>query len=239
MAETDKIFENVHKINKESDKNKQTLRVSIGTKAKISIGEFSRNGKCRTNKEIKALDHDMQSQAKLIPFGILDVVTGLVTFIFGTSVETSDFYVDCLILWWKGNKQRYEHITELVINLDNGPDLASNRTQFIKRMVEFTDHIECRVRLIYYPPYHSKYNPIERVWGILEVHWNGTLLDSVEKTLKWAASMIWKGLTPTVYLLSKTYQKGVSLVGQEKKRYELYLDRSSNLPKWDVVIEPI
>jgi transposase len=28
------------------------------------------------------------------------------------------------------------------------------------------------------PPDHSKYNPIERCWGILENHWNGTLLAS-------------------------------------------------------------
>jgi len=32
---------------------------------------------------------------------------------------------------------------------------------------------------VYYPPYHSKYNLIERCWGILENHWNGTLLNSV------------------------------------------------------------
>ncbi len=181
----------------------------------------------------------MQPQTKLVPFGILDVVTGLVTFIFGTSIETSDFYADCLMLWWKENKQCYEHITELVINLDNGPQLASNRTQFIKRMVEFADYIERRVHLVYYPPYHSKYNPIERVWGVLEEHWNGTLLDSINKTLKWATSMTWKGVAPLVYLLDKTYKKGISLIGQEKKRYESYLDRSPTLPKWDVVIEPI
>lgn len=239
IAETDEIFDNVNKVNKEADKNEQILRISIDTKAKVNIGEFSRNGKCRGNRATQALDHDMQPQAKLVPFGILDVVAGLVTFIFGTSIETSDFYFDCLMLWWEENKQLYEHITELVINLDNGPQLASNRTQFIKRIVEFADHIERRIHLIYYPPYHSKYNPIERVWGILEEHWNGTLLDSIDKTLQWAASMTWKGIEPTVHLADKVYRKGISLVGQEMKRYESYLDRSSTLPKWDVIIEPI
>ncbi|WP_419606378.1 ISAzo13-like element transposase-related protein [Thiolapillus sp.] len=39
-----------------------------------------------------------------------------------------------------------------------------------------------RIRLAYYPPYHSKYNPVERLWGVLENHWRGELLDSVEKT---------------------------------------------------------
>ncbi|NRB09761.1 MAG: hypothetical protein HRU34_23665, partial [Richelia sp.] len=26
---------------------------------------------------------------------------------------------------------------------------------------------------LYYAPYHSKYNPIEGCWGILDQHWNG------------------------------------------------------------------
>ena len=59
-------------------------------------------------------------------------------------------------------------IRELVINLDNGPALASNRTQFIKRITEFADRFGVEIHLVYYPPYHSKYNPVERVWGILE-----------------------------------------------------------------------
>ena len=96
----------------------------------MNVGEFSRKGKSRGAEAVNALDHDMRPEAKLVPFGILDVVAGEVTFIFGTSNETSDFYVDCLILWWKENEHLYEHITEIIINLDNGPQLASNRNQY-------------------------------------------------------------------------------------------------------------
>ena len=106
-------------------------------------------------------------------------------------------------------------------------------------MVEFADFTERRIRLIYYPPYHSKYNPIERVWGVLEEHWNGSLLDSIDKVLKWAASMTWKGISPVVHLMNNIYKKGISLIGAEKKRYESYLDRSPSLPKWDVLIKPV
>ena len=58
------------------------------------------------------------------------------------------------------------------------------RTQFMKRLVEFVDRHRIVVELAYLPPYHSKYNPIERCWGILEQHWNGTLLHSVEHALR-------------------------------------------------------
>lgn len=93
----------------------------------------------------------------------------MLTIAFGTSRETSDFIVDCLEQWWQDRREHYGHIRELVINLDNGPELGSGRTQFIKRLVEFADKYDLRIRLVYYPPYHSKYNPIERCWGILAI----------------------------------------------------------------------
>ncbi|CDN11409.1 Mobile element protein [Richelia intracellularis] len=40
-------------------------------------------------------------------------------------------------------------------------------------MVEFVDLLNIPIQLLYYPPYYSKYNPIEACWGILEEHWNG------------------------------------------------------------------
>ena len=60
------------------------------------------------------------------------------------------------------------------IKMDNGPESSGRRTQFLHRMVQFVDAIGKPVQLLYYPPYHSKYNPIERCWGILELHWNGS-----------------------------------------------------------------
>ncbi len=59
----------------------------------------------------------------------------------------------------------------------------------MKRMVEFADKSNLEIVLAYYPPYHSKYNPIERTWGILENHWNATLLSSIKITLEWAKTI--------------------------------------------------
>jgi transposase len=63
--------------------------------------------------------------------------------------------------------------------------------------------------LAYYPPYHSKYNPVERVWGILEKYWNGTLLDSVSKVMGFARSMTYNGISPIVTLVKKKHFTGV------------------------------
>src|SRR2546427_6593672 len=54
--------------------------------------------------------------------------------------------------------------------MDNGPESSGKRTQFLQRMVAFCDAIGKPIQLLYYPPYHSKYNPIERCWGLLELH---------------------------------------------------------------------
>ena len=126
----------------------------------------------------------------------------------------------------------------MVIDLDNGPELASGRTQFIKRLVEFADRYNLRIRLVYYPPYHSKYNPIERCWGILENHWNGTLLDSVETTLNWAKTMTWKGIHPVVHLLQGPYETGVRVAKKAFQQFRERLVRSATLPKWSVTIDP-
>ena len=141
--------------------------------------------------------------------------------------------------WWQDRREHYGHICELVINLDNGPELASGRTQFIKRLVEFADKYDLRIRLVYYPPYHSKYNPIERCWGILENHWNGTLLESVETALNWAKTMTWKGIHPVVKLLEGVYETGIRVTKKTFQPLQQRLQRSDKLPKWSLAIEPM
>ena len=182
----------------------------------------------------------MGIKPKLVPFGIQEIMTGLLTIIFGTSFETSDFIVDCLEQWWNDNKKRLSHINQLVINLDNGPQNSSHRTQFMKRMVEFADKNHIEILLAYYPPYHSKYNPIERSWGILENHWNGILLNSVRITLEWAKTMTWKGIKPVVKLLKAVYERGVRI---DKKTFQATanrINRHSNpdLKKYYMNIQP-
>jgi hypothetical protein len=93
-------------------------------------------------------------------------------FFFGHSKETSDFIADGLETWWSERQALHVGVNKIQIELDNGPEISSSRTQFMKRLVEFVDRHRVAVELVYLPPYHSKYNPIERCWGILEKHWN-------------------------------------------------------------------
>jgi hypothetical protein len=204
----------------------------------LKLGELSRRGRSRGKTAVKAQDKDMDVKGKLVPFGILEVLGGEFTIVFGTSRETADFIADCLELWWSERKSNHPHVRELVINLDNGPELASNRTQFMKRLVEFADRHGLEIHLVYYPPYHSKYNPVERVWGILEQHWNGALLTDRATALEWAKTMTWKGVSPIVKVLDKAFSTGVTVAKKVFQTIKDRLVRNAILPKWDVVIQP-
>ena len=215
-----------------------TLRISLDTKAKVKIGEFSRLGYSRGSEAVKALDHDMGPDAILVPAGVLEVESDQLSVIFGTSRDNSDFMADCLDLWWSTRQACYPHIEKLLINLDNAPEINSSRTQFMNRLVQFVDRTRLTLELAYYPPYHSKYNPIERCWGILENHWNGTLLTSIDTALRWASSMRWRGIAPLVHLLDEVYESGVKLTKKAFRPIAERLQRSDRLGKWSLTIQP-
>ena len=114
-----------------------------------------------------------------------DELTPDFSLLFG-SRETSDVWADALQMWWQHVRAFYGHIKRLVIYLDNGPKNSGRRTQFLKRMVQFADWSGLELRLVYYPPYHSKYNPIERCWSALEKKWNGVILNCLKVILQCA-----------------------------------------------------
>ncbi len=115
---------------------------------------------------------------------------------------------------------------------------------FKERIVELAHQYHLNIRLAYYPPYYSKYNPIERTWAVLEKHWNGSLLDEIETVLNFAKTMTWKGKHPQVTLIEQTYEKGVRLQPKEMEQFEAQVQRLSNqgqekmpdLGKWFVDI---
>jgi hypothetical protein len=210
------------------------LRISLDAKATIPLGEFSRGGKSRV--VVKAQDHDFQPEEKVTPFGLFLPDFKELFLYLTTSKVTSDFIVDCLADFWKEQQFRFPSINKLLVNLDNGPENHSRRTQFMHRLVQFVDETEIEIELCYYPPYHSKYNPIERVWGVLEQHWNGSLLDSLDAVLGFAKTMTYQGLSPCVKLVDKIYESGKKLSQKAMARLEQRFERLPSLKKWFVNI---
>ena len=201
----------------------------------MAIGDVSRGG--FTRGDHRACDHDLGLKEKDMLCGSVDADSAQLRITFGSSYKTSAFIVDALESWWAaGEEGEQAAMARLQIKMDNGPESSGKRTQFLQRMVAWCDAMGQPIHLLSSPPYHSKYNPIERCWGILARPWNGTKLVDVETMIAWAKSMTWKGLHPLVELSRKVYQKGVALSKRAMQVVEARLARHPELPKWDILI---
>ena len=231
IPETDEIFEHLKKTHEKSKNDESILRISLDAKDKVRIGEFSRGGSSRVTT--KGLDHDFYDET-ITPFGLFLPEVNRTYLSMTQSYTSSDFIIDCFVDFWKANKVNYPKVNKLLLNVDNGGENNSRRTQFMKRIVDFVAKEKMAVELAYDPPYHSKHNPIERVWGVLEKHWNGTLLDSISKVMGFAKSMTYNEISPTVQLMDKVYATGVKLSTLAMKEVEKKIVRRAGLEKWSV-----
>ena len=235
IPQTDAIFEEVHRINRTADQEQGVLRISLDTKATVKIGPFSRGGYSR--QEQGACDHDFQSQSTLTPFGILLPESGQSHLWFSESKVTADFMADRIAEMIPRWRKRFDLHT-LVINADNGPESNGHRTQWLKRLVELCDAHQLTIELAYYPPYHSKYNPVERLWGVLEHHWRGQIIATTKKALGLARSMTYRGITPSVRKVTKLYRTGISVARKAMGEIEGRLERKPGLESWFIKITP-
>src|SRR5271169_4060962 len=156
-----------------------------------------------------------------------------------TSKVTSDCIVDRLIQWWETVKDRFSHIKTLVLNLDNGEDKSQPT-----HPIHATPDGICRP-VSHHCPFgllpslvRRKYNPVERCWGVLEHHWNTSLLDSTDVVIQYAKTMVWKGSHPIVELVTTIYETGVKLTEDAMDALEKRFERFPLLGKWFVDIKP-
>ncbi len=134
-------------------------------------------------------------------------------------------------------KQQRPEIDKLFINSDNGPECSGQRTQWLKRLLQLSRDKKIEIELAYYPPYHSKYNPVERFWGVLENHWRGEIISTINKAIGLAKTMTYNAISPIVNLVGKVYEKGISLTPKQmKKEIEPFLIRKDGLKKYFITI---
>ena len=169
---------------KEALNNENIGVISIDAKDNVIFGPYSRKGKSRIL--VETCDHELTNNC-VIPFGILNLKTSKTYFYNFENKPTSEVIVDCIDDYYSDNIY-----TKLVILLDNGPDNSGVRTVFLKSLINFSDKYQIEIELLYYPPYHFKYNPIERIWARLEKKWNEILLISWKFCYKVMERLTWK-----------------------------------------------
>lgn len=235
IEKTDDIFQNVHERKEKAIKEKNTILISLDTKDKVLIGPFSRRGKNRI--QVEAVDHELTNKC-IVPFGILDIKKNIPYFFNFTSKPTSLDLVDCIEEFYD---KQYKNTSadKIAILLDNGPDNSGVRTIFLKGLVDVSKKYNIKIELIYYPPYHSKYNPVERLWARIENIWNGYLLETVDICLNFMKNLTWKGNKSITTLKKVKYEKGMTINKKDMLQIEKqHISRKFGIEKWSVFIIP-
>ena len=216
--------------------------ISIDTKKKEPIGgNLHRNGSVYCTRAIEAADHDWANLAevKMVPHGIYDMKKNKASINIGVSFETAEFVCDSLKNWWlKEGKKAYPKADEILIFCDAGGANSYRHNIFKVELQHLSNEINLGLKIVHYPPYTSKWNPIEhRVFPHITRAMEGILLNTVEEAKERIESAKTKtGLTVTAEVIKKTYKKGKEVTKDFMKNIKIKFGNS--VPKLNYTIYP-
>lgn len=236
VPETDKIFENVHEEQEDLKyAGSDTAAISIDDKATKKVGDISDGGKSWLGLE--ALDHDTTFDCAIKPFGILDLLSNE-SFIYCTPYSsTAEYKVDCIEDYIK-HKLEMQNIKRLVIFLDNGPENSGRRKLWLKCLVDLVKKYNIIIKLVYYPPYHSKYNMVERLWARVQISWSGIVINTLAKLIDTLNKVTWCGVNCIAKLITKKYEKNLTVSMSEIDDMNKHIIREEGLENYSIVITP-
>jgi hypothetical protein len=210
--------------------------VSIDTKKRELIGDFFRPGTAYATGPVEVFDHDFPSFADgvVIPHGVYDLARNAGHVTLGTSHDTSEFACDSLRLWWdRQGRAAYPNAKRLLVLCDGGGSNGASRHLFKDELQRLADELGIEVRVAHYPPYCSKYNPIEhRLFPHVTRACAGVAFKSVELVKQLVSrTSTSTGLSVTVDVLDKAYETGRKVAADFKKTMRIAFDKV--LPKWN------
>jgi hypothetical protein len=210
--------------------------ISIDTKKKELIGNFSREGHTHTQVLIETLDHDFPTagEGKVIPHGIFDLARNEGYIHLNTSADTSEFCCDSVAHWWlQHGHNQYPNAKRILILCDGGGSNASNRFVFKEALQDLSNRIGLDIRIAHYPPYCSKHNPIEhRLFCHVTKACKGVIFHSVDVVKRFMErAKTSTGLKVTVDILTGVYETGRKCAENFRQTMALVFD--TNLPRWN------
>jgi hypothetical protein len=237
----DHQFKNISKIKTKYIADACNPVISMDTKKKEWIGNFYRDGRLYTQEVIKTNDHDFNSLAEgiVIPHGIYDLKQNSGYINIGTSKDTSEFACDSIMNWWKNQgKFDYPNATSILILCDSGGSNNSRHYIFKQDIQKLANKIGVEIRIAHYPPYTSKYNPIEhRLFPHLTRACQGVIFKSVELVKElMSKTKTTTGLKIKVEIIDKIYQTGRHVDDSFKENMKLIFD--DFLPNWNYKAVP-
>jgi len=210
--------------------------ISIDTKKKELLGDFYREGRIDAQATIETNDHDFSSTGSgvVIPHGVYDVGRNRGFLHLNTSHDTSELACDSIAAWWdEHGRSEYPGARKILVLCDGGGSNSATRYVFKEELQKLALRLGVEIRVAHYPPYCSKYNPIEhRLFPHVTRACRGVIFRTLETARYYMAKASTQtGLTVTVTMLEKVYETGRKCAEGFKESMTIAFDKV--LPKWN------
>src|SRR5215204_2391073 len=233
-ADRNQQFGNIARLKREYLESGNPI-VSMDTKKKELVGNFYRAGRLLTQGVIETFDHDFPSFASgvIIPHGLYDVKHNDGHVNLGTSHDTGEFACDSIERWREGKgRALYPRASSILLLCDGGGSNSATQYLFKEDLQRLVDRLGIEIRVAHYPPYCSKYNPIEhRLFPHVTRACRGVIFRTLEAARYYMAkARTTTGLEVEVSILEKVYATGRKCAEGFKETMKIVFDRF--LPKW-------
>ena len=175
----------------------------------------------------------------VIPHGIYDRVANVGHINIGLSHDTSEFACDSFRWYWNRiGKQRYPNATSILLACDGGGSNSSRKYIFKYDLQRLSEAIGMEIRVAHYPPYCSKYNPIERrFFPHIGRACSGMLFDTLETVVElMRRASTTTGLRTTVNVIRRLYETKRNATDEMKRKLRIRYD--AFLSQWNYVATP-
>lgn len=239
-ADRDAQFENIAQLKKQYLEAGQPV-ISMDTKKKEPLGNFYRDGVTDAVEPTVVNDYDFasSSQGKVIPHGLYDVGRNEAALHLNLSHDTSELACESIGLWWNEHGvHHYPDKDELLILCDGGGSNSASHYLFKEDLQALANRLNLSIRIAHYPPYCSKYNPIEhRVFPHVTQACKGVTLESIETVKHYMEkAKTTTGLKVVVRIIDKVCKTGRKYANGFKENMTIQFD--DYLPKWNYTAIP-
>ena len=215
--------------------------LSMDTKKKESLGPYFRPGVLFSPDDVPVYDHDFLHASKgvLLPHGLYDVIRNIGHLYLGLSHDTSEFACDNVYRWWmRFGRWYYPSATSLLLLCDCGGSNDYRRYLFKQELQKLADRMQLQVRVAHYPPYTSKYNPIEhRLFPHVTRACAGVSFEDLATALQLMRKTRTRtGLRVTVEVVKKYYAIGLPYSAEFRHSMPIVFD--DDLSDWNYIAVP-
>lgn len=215
--------------------------LSLDTKKKEQLGDLSRAGKVLSTEAPLVHDHDYAhlSNGKVVPGGLYDTKRNEGYVSIGTNHETAAFIADNIIWWWENyGIHHYPDTTHALLLCDCGGANGYRHHAFKKELQRVARHIGLRIVVAHYPPYCSKWNPIEhRLFSQMHRQAAGCIFTSYTQVQQIFASTSTKtGLSVYVRVNPQIYHIGLKITKEQIDHNRILTH--TELPQFNYTILP-